>query len=128
MPRLGTRNFITFKKNNKVTIGRDALFKLLGQEGLLIIKKKRYTKTTNSKHWRHQYPNPIKSKEVRRPEQVWLADIPYLSLVDSYAYLHLKTGSYSKQIVGYHVKETLAASSTLSRLLKNNQYNYGLIL
>ena len=94
------------------------LFDLLREEELLIIKKKKYTKTTNSKHCMRRYPNLVKGIQLQRPEQLWVADITYLSLSDRYCYLHLVTDAYSKQIMGYNVSETLAANETLKALDK----------
>lgn len=134
MPRLGTRKlYYLLKENfarNGISIGRDRLFDLLREEGLLIVKKKKYTKTTDSKHWMHKYPNLVKELELKRPEQLWVADITYLIMPDRYYYLHLITDAYSKQIMGYYVSETLAANSTLRALqmaLKNRKYDDKLI-
>lgn len=69
MPRLGTRKLHHLLKD-ELAIGRDALFQLLRVEGLLVCKGRRYTVTTNSKHWMHKYPNLIKDIELVRPEQV----------------------------------------------------------
>ncbi len=95
MPRLGVRKLYyllkeTFNKE-QIRIGRDSLFALLKEEGLLIATKKRYTKTTNSKHWMHKYPNLIQQMQVNRPEQLWVADITYISVAEHYCYLHLIT-------------------------------------
>ena len=61
-----------------IKVGKDKLFDLLREEGLLIKKKRRYTKTTDSKHWIRRYPNLIKDMTIERPEQVWVADITYV--------------------------------------------------
>ena len=129
MPRLGTRKLYYLLKEsfrrNGISIGRDRLFDLLREEELLIIKKKKYTKTTNSKHWMRRYPNLVKGIQLQRPEQLWVADITYLSLSDRYCYLHLVTDAYSKQIMGYNVSETLAANETqkaLEMALRNRRY------
>lgn len=134
MPRLGTRKLYYLLKESfrrdGISIGRDRLFDLLREEGLLIVKKKKYTKTTDSKHWMKKYPNLIKQFELKRPEQLWVADITYLSIADRYCYLHLVTDAYSKQIMGYCVSETLAASETVKALqmaLKNRKYQGNLI-
>ena len=134
MPRLGTRKLHRLLKDNfrknRISIGRDRLFDLLRQEGLLVNKKKKYIKTTNSKHWMHKYPNLIKGLGIRQPEQLWVADITYIAVGDDYCYLHLITDAYSKKIMGYHVSETLAASATVKALkmaLKNRQYNRPII-
>jgi putative transposase len=129
MPKLGTRKLYhiltpEFKKK-QMRLGRDRLFDLLREEGLLVLRKKRYTKTTNSKHWMRKYPNLIKDIELVRPEQVWVADITYIDTVEGNGYLHLVTDAYSKQIMGYELSKDMMTSSTLKalkRALKNRQY------
>ena len=134
MPRIGTRKLYYLLKENfrrdGISIGRDRLFDLMREERLLIVKKKKYTKTTDSRHWMRKYPNLIKQLEIKRPEQLWVADITYLSMSDRYCYLHLITDAYSKQIMGYNVSETLSASETLKALqmaLKNRKYKGNLV-
>lgn len=120
MPRIGTRKLYYLLKESfrkaGISIGRDRLFDLLREEGLLIVRKRKYTKTTDSKHWMRKYPNLVKQIEIKRPDQLWVADITYLSLPDQFCYLHLITDAYSKQIVGYNVSDTLMASETLKAL------------
>lgn len=134
MPRLGTRKLYYLLKESfmreGITIGRDRLFDLLREEGLLIIKKKKYTKTTDSKHWMRKYPNLIKGIRLNRPERLRVADITYLSVLDRYCYLHLVTDAYSKRIMGYCISKTLASSHTMKALemaLRNRQYKQSLI-
>jgi transposase InsO family protein len=79
-------------------VGRDRLFTLLREEGLLVKRKRRYTKTTNSGHWMRKYPNKMKDVLLQRPEQLWAADITYITLRDRFMYLHLITDFYSKMI------------------------------
>lgn len=114
MPRLGTRKLHYLLKSNGISIGRDQLFCWLRAEGLLVYKKKRYTVTTNSKHWMRKYPNLIKDLVINRPEQLWVADITYLETAeDGNIYLHLVTDAYSKQIMGYELCDNIEADSTL---------------
>lgn len=120
MPRIGTRKLYYLIKDSLkqqgISIGRDRLFDLLRTEGMLITKKKKYTKTTHSRHWMHKYPNRMKDMKVSRPEQAWVADITYLYASDRFYYLHLVTDAFSKKIMGYHVSETLMANETLKAL------------
>jgi putative transposase len=134
MPRIGTRKLYYLLKEDflrdGIEIGRDRLFDILREEGLLIVRKKKHTRTTDSSHWMRKYPNLVKGIRLRRPEQVWVADITYLALNDRYCYLHLITDAYSKRIMGYCISENLAATQTLKALqmaLKGRQYEGSLI-
>jgi putative transposase len=116
MPRLGTRKLHYLLHRQQCFIGRDALFGLLRAEGLLVKKKRRFQKTTDSRHWLRKYPNLVQELELNRPEQLWVADITYLSLQQGHCYLHLLSDAYSKQIMGYRVSESLEASHSLEAL------------
>jgi putative transposase len=126
MPKLGTRK-LHYLLKDRLGIGRDKLFELLRDEGLLVYKKKKYTITTHSKHWMKKYPNLIKDMELVRPEQVWVADITYIDTnEDGSAYLHLITDAYSKQIMGYELCGNMEAASTLKALqmaVSNRKYS-----
>ena len=134
LPRLGTRKLYyllaaDFKREH-ITVGRDKLFTILRNEQLLIVKKKRYTKTTDSRHWMHKYPDLIKGLQTERPEQLWVADITWMHLKNGYCYLHLITDAYSKKIMGYEVSLNLAAVSTIKALemaIKVRKYTTPLI-
>lgn len=116
MPRIGTRKLHYLLKQSNILIGRDYLFDLLRDEGLLVLKRKRYTATTNSKHWLRKYPNLTKHLSIVRPKQLWVADITYLDSKGGNLYLHLITDAYSKQIMGYELCKNMEATSTLKAL------------
>jgi putative transposase len=125
LPRLGTRKLKFILDEKRVDIGRDRLFDLLREEGLLIIKRKKYTVTTNSKHWMRKYPDLRKELDIDRPEQLWVADITYLDTLNSNCYLHLITDAYSKKVMGYELCDNMEAASTLKALkmaLGNRKY------
>ena len=134
LPRTGTRKLYFMIQNSlkekNIKIGRDKLFKILKEEYLLVGKRRKYTKTTNSKHWLRKYPNIARNIELTMPEQLWVADITYLQTKQGHEYLHLITDAYSKQIMGYELSGTLKASSTLKALkkaLKNRRYSHQLV-
>jgi transposase InsO family protein len=120
LPRLGTRKLHYLLSSrfaeHGVRIGRDALFNLLREEQLLVARKKRYTKTTNSKHWMKKYPDLVQGKVPTRPQQLWVADITYIAMNGGFSYLHLLTDAYSKKIVGYHLSDDLSAAASLQAL------------
>ncbi len=133
LPRCGVRKIHYLINENKPLdqhIGRDHLFDFMRERSLLISKRKKYHKTTNSKHWMRKYPNIIKEIELTRPEQLWVADITYLQVNKDHYYLHLVTDAYSKKIVGYALSNNMMAATTLSALKKaieNRKYDQALI-
>ena len=102
-PRIGTRKLYYLLKDKfmleGIKIGRDALFDYLRRENLLIYPKKRYTKTTFSKHWLRKYPNLLKTTLIKRKEQVFVSDITYVKTKKSVCYLSLVTDAYSRKIM-----------------------------
>lgn len=121
LPRTGTRKLLhmlrpSFEQHH-IRIGRDRLFDTLHAHGLLVRRRKRrYPKTTDSYHRFRKYPNLIKGLSIIRPEQVWVADITYLSIPEGFCYLNLVTDAYSHKIMGYCLHPTLQTEGTLHAL------------
>lgn len=120
LPKVGTRKLQYLLKDffvqHGIKMGRDALFSLLMEEGLLIKKRKRSVSTTNSRHRFRKYPNLMRELELVRSEQVWVCDITYISLQKSFCYLSLVTDAYSKKIVGYNLEATLETEGCVKAL------------
>jgi len=103
-------------ESNDITIGRDKLFGLLRDNGLLVKPRRRATRTTNSNHIFRKYPNLIEEYVPSGPEQICASDITYLTTQKGFVYLSLVTDQYSKKIMGYHVHPTLETNGPLEAL------------
>jgi putative transposase len=130
MPKIGTRK-LHYLLGADIRMGRDRLFELLRKEGMLIFKRRKYSQTTNSRHWLRKYPNLTKNLKLTRPEQLWVSDITYVDTTEEgNTYLHLVTDAYSKQIMGYELCGDMESASTLKALkmaLGNRRYDHSLI-
>lgn len=133
--RLGTRKLFeemqSFLARHHFQIGRDAMFDLLAERGLLVTKRKRRGPiTTLSKHRYKKYPNIIRDFIPIAPNQLWVSDITYIHLPNNFAYLSLITDAYSHKIVGFYLSKDLSAQGPLKALkmaLTNNPNRTGLI-
>jgi transposase InsO family protein len=119
--RLGTRKLLhemeSFLQAHDFQIGRDAMFALLAEHGLLVTKRKRKGCTTTlSRHRFRKYPNIIKNMIPLAPNQLWVADITYIHLSTGFAYLSLVTDAYSRKIVGFSLCEDLSAKGPVNAL------------
>lgn len=130
MPKIGTRK-LHYLLGADIRMGRDRLFEFLRIEDMLIFIRRKYTQTTNSRHWLRKYPNLTKNLKLARPEQLWVSDITYVDTTEEgNTYLHLVTDAYSKQIMGYELCGDMESASTLRALkmaLKNRKYDHALI-
>ncbi len=103
----------SFLEQHQIKMGRDALFRLLAANNLLIKKRKRNVFTTNSFHWLRKYPNLIKGLQLDAPNQLWVSDITHWKCAAGVLYISLITDAYSRMIVGYHIAITLESIETI---------------
>ena len=120
-PRIGTRKLQRVLKAELVEagikIGRDRLFKVLNQRGLLLEPRPAARpQTTQSRHYLPVFTNQIKDRELDGPNQVWVSDVTYLRTREGFLYLTLITDKWSRKVVGYHCGETLTTQECLQAL------------
>ena len=120
MPRIGTRKLYHLLhrqfQERRLGVGRDKLFTLLRNKGLLVARRRRYTRTTDSRHWMRKYENLVKDVTLQRPEQVFVSDITYIATERGYNYLSLVTDACSKKIMGHALREDLSPKGCLQAL------------
>ena len=116
MPRLGTRKLHYMLQEQDVSVSRDRLFDLLREHRLLVNRRKKYTVTTNSKHWMKKYQNLIRGFKFDKPNQLWVSDITYIPIEDSHAYLSLITDASSRKIIGHCLSQNLSHEGSLKAL------------
>lgn len=121
IPMLGTRKLIFMLapelEKHGIKMGRDQLFNLLRFHGLLIRRRMRKVKTTNSHHWLKKYPNLTVGIAVSAGDRLWVSDITYIRTLQGFNYLSLITDAYSRKIIGYSLFETLAVSGPTEALI-----------
>lgn len=130
MPQTGTRKLYKHLQPVlnalDIKMGRDSLFDLLRNNGLLIRKTKRFHITTDSKHFYYTSPNRIKEMEITHAEQVFVADITYIKTDECHAYLALVTDAYSKKIMGWSLEDNMKVTmvkDALTMASKNTVHN-----
>jgi transposase InsO family protein len=127
LAREGTRKLMISLKNefqkNNIKIGRDQLFCILRDNGLLVRRKKYSSRTTNSYHRFYKYGNIIKELKIDKPNQVWAADITYIRTINGFCYLALITDLYSRKIIGYDLSDSLELTGCVRAFKKALYHN-----
>lgn len=114
MPRVGTRKL---KEHlGEISPGRDKLFNIMREHGLLVKRRRKYAIATRSDHQLAVYPNLLGQAVVDAPNQFWVADQTYIRLKTGFCYLSLVTDHWSRKIVGFSVYPTLEATGPLEAL------------
>jgi putative transposase len=122
LPKVGGHKLLFMLKEDftrhNLVIGRDSFFRLLRKHDLLVKRRRRYVRTTNSDHPYKKWPDLIKEIQLNRAEQLWVSDITYLTTQNGFIYLSLITDAYSHKVVGYHLSQNLKASGCIIALNK----------
>lgn len=119
-----------FFKSRQIKLGRDALFDLLREFGMLVKPLKRNHYTTDSYHRFYKYPSLIKGFSPAAPNQLWVSDITYIEVKEGFSYLSVITDAFSHKIVGWHIAKSPTAQASIEALkmaLKNNKNTRQLI-
>ena len=121
MPRIGTRKLYhmltSTLQEHKIKIGRDKLFDLLEEYGLLVrVRKRKKARTTDSNHPFRKYPNLTRELDIIRPDQLWVSDITYIRISSGFCYLSLVTDAYSRRVVGYCLHPSLHKEGPVAAL------------
>lgn len=91
------------------------LMKMMGLQAKKVVRKRR---TTNSEHSFPRYPNLVEFLVVQRPDQVWVADIPYIRLKHRFVYLAVIMDVFTRAIRGWHLDHSLDQNLSLTALRK----------
>ena len=82
MPRIGSHKLYHILKldleSEGVNIGRDKFHNVLKTLCLLVPRKKKFFRTTDSNHLFNKHSNRVKGMKLDKPEELWVSDITYL--------------------------------------------------
>lgn len=119
-PRIGCRKLVWMLRGELesagVVIGRDRFFGLLSRHGLLIGRRRRVARTTNSWHGFRVYPNLAKDLVLTAPNQLVVSDITYIRTLEGFMFLSLVMDGFSRAIVGYDTSDSLEMEGALRAL------------
>ena len=99
-----------------IKLGRDKFFNMMRENRMLVHRRRRFHKTTNSNHRFRKHPNLIKGNVYNKSEQVWVSDLTYIKTQKGHLFLALTTDLYSKKIMGHHLADNTRVESTTKAL------------
>jgi len=115
-PRYGYRRVAKQLQYEGWTVNHKKVLRLMRESDLLCQVKRKWMKTTDSRHRFPRYPNLIKGMIINRLNQVWVADITYIRIRTGFVYLAAILDACSRRVIGYGISTRIDTLLTLEAL------------
>jgi transposase InsO family protein len=99
-----------------VVANHKRVLRLMRADNLLAVRKQRFVFTTDSRHGYAVYPNLAARLKLTGVNQLWVADITYVRLRETFLYVAIVMDAYSRRVVGWELGEDLRAELALGAL------------
>lgn len=90
--------------------------RIMREDNLLCLRRKKFVVTTDSRHGFPIYPNLAGSMELTGINQLWVADITYIRLETEFVYLAVVLDAFSRRVIGWSLDRTLEDDLTIAAL------------
>jgi transposase InsO family protein len=97
-------------------VGETRVHRLMREDNLLCVRKRKFVVTTDSNHARKIYPNLARDMILTGTDQLWMADITYIRLREEFVFLAVILDAYSRRVIGWALDRTLEDELTLNAL------------
>jgi transposase InsO family protein len=115
-PSYGSRRITAELRRRDWVVNRKRVQRLMRQDNLLCLRKRRFVVTTDSDHPLPVYRNLARSMVLTGTDQLWRADITYIRLLEEFIYLAVILDAYSRRVIGWALDRTLQDRLTLAAL------------
>jgi transposase InsO family protein len=115
-PCYGSRRIVEELRCRGWVVNRKRVQRLMREDNLLCLRKRRFVATTDSAHDLPIYPNLARELVLEGINQLWRADITYIRLRQEFVYLAVILDGYSRRVIGWALDRTLEDSLTIAAL------------
>jgi putative transposase len=97
-------------------VGHERVYRIMREDNLLCLRRRKFVVTTDSHHHRPVYPNRARDLILRGINQLWVADITYIRLEVEFVYLAVVLDAFSRRVIGWALDRTLEDDLALAAL------------
>jgi len=115
-PSYGRPRITAALRRQDWTVNPKLVYRLMREDNLLCVRKRKFVVTTDSNHKRKIYPNLAPNIILTATDQMWRADITYIRLRDEFVFLAVILDAYSRRVIGWALDRTLEDELTLTAL------------
>ena len=99
-----------------VIVNHKRVLRVMREDNLLSLRRRKFVVTTDSRHERPVYPNLIAGLALTAPNQLWVADITYIRLLEEFIFLAVILDAFSRRVLGWELGESLQTSLAIRAL------------
>lgn len=115
-PSYGRRRITQELRRRSWKVNPKRVHRLMREDNLLCVRKRRFVVTTDSNHGKKVYPNLARKMVLTDVDQLWLADITYIRLREEFVFLAVILDAYSRRVIGWALDRTIEDDLTLRAL------------
>jgi transposase InsO family protein len=116
MPAYGRRRITAELHRRGWAVNHKKVHRLMREDNLFCVRRRKFVVTTDSKHGRKIYPNMARDMVLTAMDQLWVADITYIRLREEFVFLAVVLDAFSRRVIGWALNRTLEDSLTLAAL------------
>jgi putative transposase len=98
------------------TANHKRVYRLMREDNLLCLRRRKFVVTTDSNHSLPVYPNLAREMVLTGLNQLWVADITYIRLLVEFVYLAVILDAFSRREIGWALERNLEDTLTLGAL------------
>ena len=115
--RYGYRRIAAQLRREGFVANHKRVLRLMRQDNLLCLRKRPFVPvTTDSRHEWRIVPNLARGLVPTGLDQLWVADITYIRLLEEFAYLAVLLDAFSRRVIGWAFDKHLRASLAIEAL------------
>ena len=92
MPSYGRPRITAELRRRGWTVNAKRVYRLMREDNLLCVRRRRSVVTTDSEHGLRVYPNLARQMVLTDVDQLWVADITYIRLREEFVFLRQAQG------------------------------------
>jgi putative transposase len=116
MPSYGRPRITAELRRRGWRVNPKRVYRLMREDNLLCVRRRKFVVTTDSKHSRKVYPNLACRMVLTGVDQLWVADITYIRLREEFVFLAVILDAYSRRVIGWELNRTLEDDLTIAAL------------
>ena len=129
-PVYGYRRITAELQNRGFAVNHKRVLRMMRQDNLLCVRRRKFIVTTDSRHNLPVYPNLAGQMAPTAVNQLWVADITYIRLRVEFVYLAVVLDAFSRRVIGWALGRTLEAqlaTAALTMALADRKPQPGLV-